>query len=109
MPDDAQGIGQRWQRDWPKAPRQDPAVLTQDPLIYTLLPPNVIYASSTSSPFSTPPPHPLTAKLPSYLQRVLDSLPSSGQIPKTDDSTIHVVSDKVQRSNIVAVSTRLAL
>jgi hypothetical protein len=39
-----------------------------------------------------------------HLQRVLDALPSGGQIPKTDDSTIHVVSDKVQKSNIVAVS-----
>lgn len=39
-----------------------------------------------------------------HLQRVLDALPSGGQVPKTDDSTIHVVSDKVQKSNIVAVS-----
>lgn len=39
-----------------------------------------------------------------HLQRILDALPSGGQIPKTDDSAIHVVSDKVQKSNIVAVS-----
>ncbi|KAG1740821.1 uncharacterized protein EDB91DRAFT_1131628 [Suillus paluster] len=39
-----------------------------------------------------------------HLQRILDALPSGGQIPKTDDATIHVVSDKVQKSNIVAVS-----
>lgn len=38
-----------------------------------------------------------------HLQRVLDALPSGGQIPKTDDSTIHVVSEKMQKSNIVAV------
>ncbi|KAG2153403.1 hypothetical protein DEU56DRAFT_727130 [Suillus clintonianus] len=39
-----------------------------------------------------------------HLQRVLDALPTGGQIPKTDDSTIHVVSDKLQKSNIVAIS-----
>ncbi|KAG2369463.1 hypothetical protein BDR07DRAFT_1477080 [Suillus spraguei] len=39
-----------------------------------------------------------------HLQRILDALPSGGQIPRTDDSTIHVVSDKMQKSNIVAVS-----
>jgi hypothetical protein len=39
-----------------------------------------------------------------HLQRILDALPSGGQIPKTDDTAIHVVSDKVQKSNIVAVS-----
>lgn len=38
-----------------------------------------------------------------YLQCDLNALPSGGQIPKTDDSTIHVVSTKVQKSNIVAV------
>jgi hypothetical protein len=38
-----------------------------------------------------------------HLQRILDALPSGGQIPKTDDSTIHVVSEKMQKSNIVAV------
>jgi len=41
-----------------------------------------------------------------HLQRVLDALPSGGQVPKTDDNTntIPVVSEKSQKSNIVAVS-----
>ncbi|KIJ66152.1 hypothetical protein HYDPIDRAFT_27339 [Hydnomerulius pinastri MD-312] len=39
-----------------------------------------------------------------HLQRVLDALPSGGQIPKTDESAIHVVSEKLQKSNIVSVS-----
>jgi hypothetical protein len=41
-----------------------------------------------------------------HLQRVLDALPSGSQIPRTDINaqSIPVVSDKVQRSNIVAVS-----
>lgn len=39
-----------------------------------------------------------------HLQRVLDALPSSGQIPRTEENTIPVVSEKVQKSNIVAVS-----
>ncbi|KIK93917.1 hypothetical protein PAXRUDRAFT_485761 [Paxillus rubicundulus Ve08.2h10] len=39
-----------------------------------------------------------------HLQRVLDALPSGGQIPKTDEATIPVISEKVQKSNIVAVS-----
>ncbi|KAG1892830.1 hypothetical protein F4604DRAFT_1701806 [Suillus subluteus] len=39
-----------------------------------------------------------------YLHRVLDALSSGRQIPKTDDSIIHVVSDKVQKSNIIAIS-----
>jgi hypothetical protein len=41
-----------------------------------------------------------------HLQRVLDALPSGGQVPKTDDnaSTVPVVSDKSQKSNIVAIS-----
>ncbi|KAH7883405.1 hypothetical protein F5I97DRAFT_1904799 [Phlebopus sp. FC_14] len=39
-----------------------------------------------------------------HLQRVLDALPSEGQIPNTDENTIRVVSDKIQKSNIVAVS-----
>jgi len=40
-----------------------------------------------------------------HLQRVLDALPS-GQVPKTDDSasTVPVVSEKEQKSNIVAIS-----
>ncbi|KAA1476534.1 hypothetical protein DENSPDRAFT_807343 [Dentipellis sp. KUC8613] len=47
-----------------------------------------------------------TAVLMRHLQRVLDSLPSGAQVPRTDANaqTIPVVSDKVQRSNIVAVS-----
>lgn len=41
-----------------------------------------------------------------HLQRVLDALPSGGQVPKTDDnaSTVPVVSEKSQKSNIVAIS-----
>lgn len=39
-----------------------------------------------------------------HLQRVLDALPSGGQVPKTDETSVRVVSDKVQKSNIVAVS-----
>jgi hypothetical protein len=41
-----------------------------------------------------------------HLQRVLDALPSGSQVPRTDVSSqsIPVVSDKDQRSNIVAVS-----
>lgn len=39
-----------------------------------------------------------------HLQRVLDALPSGGQVPKTDETTVRVVSDKIQKSNIVAVS-----
>ncbi|KAG1763669.1 hypothetical protein EV702DRAFT_1189833 [Suillus placidus] len=42
------------------------------------------------------------------INRVLDALPSDGQIPKTDDSIIHVVSDKVQKSNIVAYPYTIA-
>lgn len=76
---------------------------------------NPFYAAAAPSYSSTPPPaSPLfhqegwrslqTVIFTRHLQRVLDALPSGGQIPKTDDSTIHVVSDKVQKSNIVAVS-----
>ena len=39
-----------------------------------------------------------------HLQRVLDALPSGGQVPKTDETTIRVVGEKVQKSNIVTVS-----
>jgi NAD(P)-dependent dehydrogenase (short-subunit alcohol dehydrogenase family) len=41
-----------------------------------------------------------------HLQRVLDALPSGGQVPKTDDNanTIPVISEKSQKSNIVAIS-----
>ncbi|KAG8220478.1 hypothetical protein J3R82DRAFT_3173 [Butyriboletus roseoflavus] len=39
-----------------------------------------------------------------HLQRVLDALPSGGQVPKTDEATVRVVSERVQKSNIVAVS-----
>lgn len=39
-----------------------------------------------------------------HLQRILDALPSGGQVPKTDDNTIPVVSEKSQKSNIVAIS-----
>jgi hypothetical protein len=47
-----------------------------------------------------------TAIFMRHLQRVLDALPSGSQVPRTDVSSqsIPVVSDKVQRSNIVAVS-----
>lgn len=39
-----------------------------------------------------------------HLQRVLDALPSGGPPPGADGHTVHVVSGKVQKSNIVAVS-----
>jgi hypothetical protein len=42
-----------------------------------------------------------------HLQRVLDALPSDSQIPQTDEvsaSTVLVVNEKTQRSNIVVVS-----
>jgi hypothetical protein len=41
-----------------------------------------------------------------HLQRVLDALPSGSQVPPTDVNaqSIPVVSDKVQRSNIVSKS-----
>ena len=47
-----------------------------------------------------------TAVLMRHLQRVLDALPSGSQVPRTSVSsqTIPVVSEKVQRSNIVTVS-----
>ena len=47
-----------------------------------------------------------TAIFMRHLQRVLDALPSGSQVPRTDvnSQAIPVVSDKVQRSNIVAVS-----
>jgi NAD(P)-dependent dehydrogenase (short-subunit alcohol dehydrogenase family) len=47
-----------------------------------------------------------TAVFMRHLQRVLDALPSSSQVPRTDvnSQSIPVVSDKTQRSNIVAVS-----
>ncbi|KAH7929511.1 hypothetical protein BV22DRAFT_1043814 [Leucogyrophana mollusca] len=45
-----------------------------------------------------------TAVFARHLQRVLDALPTGGQVPKTDENTIHVVNEKVQKSNIVAVS-----
>jgi hypothetical protein len=47
-----------------------------------------------------------TAIFMRHLQRVLDALPSGSQVPRTDvhAQSIPVVSDKVQRSNIVAVS-----
>jgi len=47
-----------------------------------------------------------TAILMRHLQRVLDALPSGSQVPPTDvnSQSIPVVSDKVQRSNIVSIS-----
>jgi len=47
-----------------------------------------------------------TAILMRHLQRVLDALPSGSQVPRTDvhSQSIPVIPDKVQRSNIVAVS-----
>ncbi|KAF8971691.1 hypothetical protein BDZ97DRAFT_1138247 [Flammula alnicola] len=41
-----------------------------------------------------------------HLQRVLDALPTAGQVPKTEEGTrtVPVVSSKLQKSNIVAVS-----
>jgi hypothetical protein len=76
-----------------------------------------------STTTTSPPPHPSkfilegtralrTAIFTRHLQRILDALPSSGQLPKTDDhagsgsssSAIPIVSDKSQKSNIVAIS-----
>ncbi|KAI0032398.1 hypothetical protein K488DRAFT_50003 [Vararia minispora EC-137] len=47
-----------------------------------------------------------SAVLMRHLQRVLDALPSGGQVPRTDAlaQTVTVISGKKQRSNIVAVS-----
>jgi hypothetical protein len=47
-----------------------------------------------------------TAIFMRHLQRVLDALPSGSQVPRTDvnSQSIPVVSDKVQRSNIVTLS-----
>ncbi len=47
-----------------------------------------------------------TAIFVRHLQRVLDALPSGSQVPPTDvnSRSIPVVSDKVQRSNIVSMS-----
>ena len=47
-----------------------------------------------------------TAVLMRHFQRVLDALPNGSQVPRTDvnASTIPVVSDKVQRSNITTVA-----
>ncbi|KAI0302324.1 hypothetical protein B0F90DRAFT_1836626 [Multifurca ochricompacta] len=47
-----------------------------------------------------------TMVLMRHLQRVLDALPSGSQVPRTDvnSQSIPVVSDKVQRSNIVAAT-----
>ncbi|KAG2353555.1 hypothetical protein BDR07DRAFT_700878 [Suillus spraguei] len=74
-------------------------------------------AAPSYSPTFTPPPTPplfhqegqrslQMVILTCHLQRILDALPSCGQIPGTDDSTVHVVNDKMQKSNIVAVSVR---
>ena len=73
-----------------------------------------VRAFSTSGPSSSPSSLFLiegrralrTAILMRHLQRVLDALPSGSQVPRTDvnSQSIPVVSDKVQRSNIVAVS-----
>jgi hypothetical protein len=47
-----------------------------------------------------------TAIFMRHLQRILDALPSGSQVPPTDVNaqSIPVVSDKVQRSNIVSIS-----
>ncbi|KAI6099286.1 hypothetical protein EDD16DRAFT_1659363 [Pisolithus croceorrhizus] len=45
-----------------------------------------------------------TIILTRHLQRVLDALPSEGPPPGADGNTVHVASDKMQKSNIVAVS-----
>ena len=73
-------------------------------------------ASRSSVPPQAPPSSPLfltegrralrTVIFMRHLQRVLDALPSGAQVPQTDvhSQSIPVVSDKVQRSNIAAVS-----
>jgi hypothetical protein len=54
-----------------------------------------------------------TAIFTRHLQRILDALPSAGQVPKTDTASapssggagaIPVISPKTQKSNIVAIS-----
>ncbi|KAI0250928.1 hypothetical protein BJV78DRAFT_1127092 [Lactifluus subvellereus] len=68
---------------------------------------HVFHASGPSSLFLTEGRRALrTAILMRHLQRVLDALPSGSQVPRTDvnSQSIPVVSDKVQRSNVVAVS-----
>jgi len=87
----------------------------RDIRIINVINPFYAAAAPSYSPTSNPPPtSPLfhqegwrslqTIIFTRHLQRILDALPSGGQIPKTDDSAIHVISDKVQKSNIVAVS-----
>ncbi|KAF9486459.1 hypothetical protein BDN70DRAFT_793802 [Pholiota conissans] len=41
-----------------------------------------------------------------HLQRILDALPSAAQVPKTEEGskTVPVISEKLQKSNIVAIS-----
>jgi len=73
-----------------------------------------VFTTSPSSPSSSPSSLFLTesrralrtAIFMRHLQRVLDALPSGSQVPRTDanSQSIPVVSDKVQRSNIVSVS-----
>jgi NAD(P)-dependent dehydrogenase (short-subunit alcohol dehydrogenase family) len=73
-----------------------------------------VFTASPSSPSSSSPSLFLTegrralrtAIFMRHLQRVLDALPSSSQVPRTDvnSQSIPVVSDKAQRSNIVSVS-----
>ncbi|KDR85700.1 hypothetical protein GALMADRAFT_234723 [Galerina marginata CBS 339.88] len=93
---------------------------------------NPLYAAAAGLPFSpsfTPPssssPSPSSTKpkpesiflsegrrslhtiiLTRHLQRVLDALPTAAQLPKTEEGTtaVPVVSSKIQKSNIVAVS-----
>lgn len=47
-----------------------------------------------------------TAVMMRHLQRILDALPTSSQVPRADTNVpvVPVVSDKVQRSNIVTVT-----
>ncbi|KAG1774627.1 hypothetical protein EV702DRAFT_1180734 [Suillus placidus] len=92
--------------------RQDPAILTQKRQ-------NASLASFLILTLSKPPPpsSPLFHQegwrslqmviFTRHLQRVLDALPSGGQIPKTDNSTIHVVSDKVQKYMLLQSFLRL--
>lgn len=70
-------------------------------------PPNAPTSSVSKSLFFTEGQRALrTAVLMRHLQRILDALPTSSQVPRADTNTpiVPVVSDKVQRSNIVAVT-----
>lgn len=82
---------------------------------FTVLPPSSSPSSSPTSPPSRKPKSEgllaaegrralRTVVLTRHLQRVLDALPNNKQVPRTDGPAVTIVSNKKQRSNIVAVS-----